>query len=160
MDTKYYLQYQVHAVVSRLCEPIDGLGAASIAEFLDLDPSGYRSVVRSDGVEEGAGEGEGGVKVDPFEGVALPLVTCQQCGKSAEVQGSKVSVLLWLPSICGSHNRRYVVGGCSCAELCIPSSFSFMIMFLIPAFCLLHRMAILRRASAALTAKLGYPLAG
>ncbi len=92
MDTKYYLQHQVHAVVSRLCEPIDGLGAASIAEFLGLDPSGYRSVVRSDGVEEGAGEGEGGVKVDPFEGVTLPLVTCQQCGKSAEVHGSKVSV--------------------------------------------------------------------
>lgn len=92
MDTKYYLQHQVHAVVSRLCEPIDGLGAASIAEFLGLDPSGYRSnVVRSEGVEEGAGDGEGGVKVDPFEGVALPLVTCQQCKKSVEVQGSKVS---------------------------------------------------------------------
>ncbi len=93
VDTKYYLQHQVHAVVSRLCEPIEGLGAASIAEFLGLDPSGYRSTVRSEDVDEGAGDGEGCVKVDPFEGVALPLVTCQQCEKSVEVQGFKVSLL-------------------------------------------------------------------
>lgn len=96
VDTKYYLQHQVHAVVSRLCEPIEGLGPASIAEFLGLDPSGYRSIVKSEGVEEGVGigVGEGGAKIDPFEDVALPVVDCRQCGKSIEVQGSKVSFIV------------------------------------------------------------------
>ena len=34
VDTLYYLQHQVHAVVSRLCEPIEGLDAACIAQCL------------------------------------------------------------------------------------------------------------------------------
>ena len=33
-DTKYYLSQQVHPVVSRLCDPIDGTDAAIIAECL------------------------------------------------------------------------------------------------------------------------------
>lgn len=34
VDTRYYLQHQLQAVVSRLCEPIEGLEAAQIAECL------------------------------------------------------------------------------------------------------------------------------
>ena len=34
MDTQYYLQHQLQAVVSRLCEPIEGLDPAQIAEWL------------------------------------------------------------------------------------------------------------------------------
>lgn len=34
VDTRYYLQHQLQAVVSRLCEPIEGLDAAQIAECL------------------------------------------------------------------------------------------------------------------------------
>lgn len=34
VDTRYYLQHQLHAVVSRLCEPIAGLDAAQVAECL------------------------------------------------------------------------------------------------------------------------------
>ena len=33
-DTQYYLQQQVHAVVTRLCEPIEGTDAAQIAHCL------------------------------------------------------------------------------------------------------------------------------
>jgi len=33
-DTKYYLSQQVHPVVARLCDPIDGTDAAHIAECL------------------------------------------------------------------------------------------------------------------------------
>ena len=85
-------------MVSRLCEPIEGLGAASIAEFLGLDPSGYRSVVRSEDMIDGMGEGgsEGREKINPFEGVALPVVNCTQCKENVEIQGSKVSCLFWL----------------------------------------------------------------
>ncbi|XP_071492723.1 DNA polymerase alpha catalytic subunit-like [Diadema antillarum] len=46
VDTKYYLAQQVHPVVSRLCDPIDGTDAAHIAECLGLDPSGYRHSIR------------------------------------------------------------------------------------------------------------------
>ncbi|XP_022788586.1 DNA polymerase alpha catalytic subunit-like isoform X3 [Stylophora pistillata] len=42
IDVKYYLANQVHPVVSRLCDPIDGTDAAHIAQCLGLDPSGYR----------------------------------------------------------------------------------------------------------------------
>ncbi|XP_041482401.1 DNA polymerase alpha catalytic subunit-like isoform X2 [Lytechinus variegatus] len=46
VDTKYYLAQQVHPVVSRLCNPIEGTDAAHIAECLGLDASGYRHSVR------------------------------------------------------------------------------------------------------------------
>ncbi|XP_077987275.1 DNA polymerase alpha catalytic subunit-like [Glandiceps talaboti] len=46
IDTKYYLAQQIHPVVSRLCDPIDGTDAAHIAECLGLDPSGYRHSIR------------------------------------------------------------------------------------------------------------------
>lgn len=34
VDVKYYLSQQIHPVVSRLCDPIDGTDAALIAECL------------------------------------------------------------------------------------------------------------------------------
>ncbi|XP_070539037.1 DNA polymerase alpha catalytic subunit-like [Ptychodera flava] len=46
IDCKYYLAQQVHPVVSRLCDPIDGTDAAHIAECLGLDASGYRHSIR------------------------------------------------------------------------------------------------------------------
>nr|XP_006813201.1 PREDICTED: DNA polymerase alpha catalytic subunit-like [Saccoglossus kowalevskii] len=46
IDIKYYLAQQVHPVVSRLCDPIDGTDTAQIAECLGLDPSGYRHSMR------------------------------------------------------------------------------------------------------------------
>ncbi|KAL4220500.1 DNA polymerase alpha catalytic subunit [Mactra antiquata] len=46
IDIKYYLAHQVHPVVSRLCDPIEGTDAAHIAECLGLDASGYRHSVQ------------------------------------------------------------------------------------------------------------------
>lgn len=43
IDTHYYLANQIHPVVSRLCDPIDGTDASRIADCLGLDPSSYRS---------------------------------------------------------------------------------------------------------------------
>ncbi|CAL4103579.1 unnamed protein product, partial [Meganyctiphanes norvegica] len=42
VDKNYYLSHQVHPVISRLCDPIEGTDSARIAECLGLDPSGYR----------------------------------------------------------------------------------------------------------------------
>ena len=33
----------MHAVLARLCEPIEGLDSAQLAEWLGMDPSSYRS---------------------------------------------------------------------------------------------------------------------
>ncbi|KAK7084492.1 DNA polymerase alpha catalytic subunit [Halocaridina rubra] len=43
IDKNYYLAHQIHPVISRLCDPIEGTSAARIAECLGLDPSGYRA---------------------------------------------------------------------------------------------------------------------
>ncbi|KAK4336832.1 hypothetical protein RND71_043652 [Anisodus tanguticus] len=37
IDAKYYLQQQIHPIVSRLCDPIDGTNANVIAEFLGIE---------------------------------------------------------------------------------------------------------------------------
>ncbi|GAB1605260.1 DNA polymerase alpha catalytic subunit-like [Argonauta hians] len=44
LDTQYYLAHQVHPVITRLCDPIDGTDAAQIAECLGLNPENYRRV--------------------------------------------------------------------------------------------------------------------
>ncbi|XP_067896670.1 DNA polymerase alpha catalytic subunit [Heterodontus francisci] len=43
IDTQYYLSQQVHPVVARICEPIDGIDSALIATLLGLDPSQFRN---------------------------------------------------------------------------------------------------------------------
>lgn len=43
VDTNYYLAFQIHPVVFRLCEPIDGTDASRIAECLGLDPNKYKA---------------------------------------------------------------------------------------------------------------------
>ncbi|XP_022344658.2 DNA polymerase alpha catalytic subunit-like [Crassostrea virginica] len=52
VDTKYYLSQQVHPVVSRLCDPIEGTDAAHLAECLGLDPSGYKQTARYEEEDE------------------------------------------------------------------------------------------------------------
>jgi len=43
IDEEYYLSNQIHPVVTRLCDPIDGTDSALIAQCLGLDPSGFKS---------------------------------------------------------------------------------------------------------------------
>ncbi|XP_006835733.1 PREDICTED: DNA polymerase alpha catalytic subunit [Chrysochloris asiatica] len=42
IDTQYYLAQQVHPVVARICEPVDGIDAVLIATWLGLDPTQFR----------------------------------------------------------------------------------------------------------------------
>lgn len=46
VDYKYYLAHQLHPVISRICEPIEGMDPARVADCLGLDPSGYRQIKR------------------------------------------------------------------------------------------------------------------
>lgn len=42
IDVKYYLSQQIHSVISRLCEPIEGIDAHQIALHLGLDATEYK----------------------------------------------------------------------------------------------------------------------
>ncbi|XP_037963933.2 DNA polymerase alpha catalytic subunit [Plutella xylostella] len=48
VDYKYYLAHQLHPVISRICEPIEGMDPARVADCLGLDPSGYKQITRKD----------------------------------------------------------------------------------------------------------------
>ncbi|VDI33871.1 DNA polymerase alpha subunit A [Mytilus galloprovincialis] len=52
IDTKYYLANQVHPVIARLCDPIDGTDAAHLAECLGLDPSGYKHAAKQEEMDD------------------------------------------------------------------------------------------------------------
>ncbi|KAJ8030159.1 DNA polymerase alpha catalytic subunit [Holothuria leucospilota] len=54
VDVKYYLAQQIHPVISRLCDPIEGTDTAQIAECLGLDPSGYRHAMNRQDDEDDA----------------------------------------------------------------------------------------------------------
>ena len=55
VDTLYYLSQQLHPVVSRLCDPIEGMDSARVASCLGLDPSQYKSrVTREDTIDDAA----------------------------------------------------------------------------------------------------------
>jgi DNA polymerase alpha subunit A len=45
VDLHYYLTQQVHPVVTRLCQPIEGTDAAHIADCLGLDPTKFHAQV-------------------------------------------------------------------------------------------------------------------
>ncbi|XP_062336085.1 DNA polymerase alpha catalytic subunit isoform X2 [Osmerus eperlanus] len=55
LDTQYYLAQQVHPVVGRICEPIEGIDGVLIATWLGLDPSQFRTQVQHQREEEGEG---------------------------------------------------------------------------------------------------------
>ncbi|XP_066254764.1 DNA polymerase alpha catalytic subunit [Euwallacea similis] len=42
LDSHYYLAHQVHPVITRICEPIEGIDGVVIAECLGLDPTAYK----------------------------------------------------------------------------------------------------------------------
>lgn len=48
IDYRYYLAHQLHPVISRICEPIEGMDPARVADCLGLDPSGYRQFNRKE----------------------------------------------------------------------------------------------------------------
>ncbi|XP_069320522.1 DNA polymerase alpha catalytic subunit isoform X1 [Eulemur rufifrons] len=42
IDTQYYLAQQIHPVVARICDPIEGIDSVLIATWLGLDPAQFR----------------------------------------------------------------------------------------------------------------------
>ena len=62
VDTHYYLAQQLHPVVARLCDPLDGTDGARIAQSLGLNPDEYRRSTVAE--RNGGGEGDEGVERD------------------------------------------------------------------------------------------------
>ncbi len=52
VDTEYYLAQQLHPVVARLCEPLDGTDNSRIALHLGLNPDQYRKSTTTEEREE------------------------------------------------------------------------------------------------------------
>lgn len=83
VDKSYYLQHQVHAVVSRLSDPIPGLEPSQIALWLGLDPSHYRW-------KGGEGEGDDALEAvvvdrqEKFRNCKPFSVLCPHCNKPVE----------------------------------------------------------------------------
>ena len=99
VDKSYYLQHQVHAVVSRLCDPIPGLDPSQIALWLGLDPSHYRWK----GGEVGEEDALEAVVVDTQEKFknCKPLsVLCPHCNKPVEFK----EVLYYRHAAIASHH--------------------------------------------------------
>lgn len=55
-DQLYYLSQQIHPVICRLVEPIEGIDAAIVAEKLGLDPKDFRAKVKAAHVEDTEGD--------------------------------------------------------------------------------------------------------
>ena len=80
IDSEYYLSQQLHPVVSRLVDPLEGTDSARIAQCLGLDPEQYRrahSDARMSAEEESALREE-----DRFRHCEKLRVACE-CGETA-----------------------------------------------------------------------------
>ena len=75
---------QVHAVVSRLCDPIAGLDSSHLAQWLGLDPSQYTKRLQTTGRNEGDVLVPGGVYIDNAD--PLKVKCCNmECAQITEV---------------------------------------------------------------------------
>ena len=81
VDTVYYLSQQLHPVVSRLCDPVEGMDSARVAQCLGLDPSQYKQRA----AQEEVGDWEPEVKEeDKFRSCERLTVECV-CGDQMTV---------------------------------------------------------------------------
>ncbi|XP_045472031.1 DNA polymerase alpha catalytic subunit [Harmonia axyridis] len=83
IDVKYYLSQQIHPVVSRICEPIEGIDAFQIADCLGIDTSSFKKpIVRNENIAELVAKPEMKFKnVDPF------IFECYDCKKKNSIEG-------------------------------------------------------------------------
>ncbi|XP_024136080.1 DNA polymerase alpha catalytic subunit isoform X1 [Oryzias melastigma] len=83
VDTQYYLAQQIHPVVSRICEPIEGIDGVLIATWLGLDPSHFRSHQQHQREEEADGMLGGPVQLtdeERYRDCERFTFTCPSCG--------------------------------------------------------------------------------
>ncbi|XP_068438304.1 DNA polymerase alpha catalytic subunit [Clinocottus analis] len=120
VDTQYYLAQQVHPVVSRICDPIEGIDSVLIATWLGLDPSHFRAHQQYQREEEADGTLGAPVQLtdeERYKDCERFTFTCPQCGTDNvydsvfEGAGLKLepSLLRCCHVSCGSQPTDYVV---------------------------------------------------
>ncbi|KAL7374271.1 hypothetical protein ABVT39_025356 [Epinephelus coioides] len=120
LDTQYYLAQQVHPVVSRICDPIEGIDGVLIATWLGLDPSHFRAHQQYQREEEADGTLGAPVQLtdeERYKDCERFTFTCPQCGTDNiydsvfEGAGSKLepSLLRCCHIPCGSRPIDYQV---------------------------------------------------
>uniref|UniRef100_A0A8D3CJN3 DNA polymerase n=1 Tax=Scophthalmus maximus TaxID=52904 RepID=A0A8D3CJN3_SCOMX len=83
LDTQYYLAQQVHPVVSRICDPIEGIDSVLIATWLGLDPSQFRAQQQHQREEEADGMLGAPVQLtdeERYKDCERFTFSCPQCG--------------------------------------------------------------------------------
>ncbi|XP_047424576.1 DNA polymerase alpha catalytic subunit isoform X2 [Mugil cephalus] len=83
LDVQYYLAQQVHPVVSRICDPIEGIDSVLIATWLGLDPSQFRAQQQHQREEEADGMLGAPVQLtdeERYKDCEKFTFTCPQCG--------------------------------------------------------------------------------
>lgn len=82
LDTQYYLAQQVHPVVSRICDPIEGIDNVLIATWLGLDPGQFRAQQQYQREEEADGTLGAPVQLtdeERYKDCERFTFTCPQC---------------------------------------------------------------------------------
>ncbi|XP_028289238.1 DNA polymerase alpha catalytic subunit isoform X2 [Parambassis ranga] len=83
LDTQYYLAQQVHPVVSRICDPIEGIDGVLVATWLGLDPGQFRAQQQYQREEEADGMLGAPVQLtdeERYKDCERFSFTCPQCG--------------------------------------------------------------------------------
>ncbi|KAM7369988.1 hypothetical protein PAMP_011275 [Pampus punctatissimus] len=83
LDTQYYLAQQVHPVVSRICDPIEGIDSVLIATWLGLDPGQFRTQQQYQREEEADGMLGAPAQLtdeERYKDCERFTFTCPQCG--------------------------------------------------------------------------------
>ncbi|KAM6977643.1 DNA polymerase alpha catalytic subunit [Aplochiton taeniatus] len=120
LDTQYYLAQQVHPVVGRICEPIEGIDGILIATWLGLDPSQFRAQQQHQREEEGEGFLGAPAQLtdeERYRDCERFTFACPQCGEDNiydnvfEGAGIKVepSLLRCCHTPCGASTMDYCV---------------------------------------------------
>nr|XP_002123526.4 DNA polymerase alpha catalytic subunit [Ciona intestinalis] len=114
VDEEYYLAHQVHPVVTRLCDPIDGTDAAMIAQCLGLDPSGFKRSQIDEEENEDRLMSVQATEEEKFAGCKRFIFVCPQTKKTVTFdQGvfaeTEPSWLCSLATPCGTDDMRQVV---------------------------------------------------
>ncbi|GLV41422.1 DNA polymerase alpha subunit 1 [Carabus blaptoides fortunei] len=92
IDKKYYLAQQVHPVVSRLCEPIEGLDAYNIANALGIEANSFK---KSKPAESGNNT-VAVTQVNKFSEVIPFEFVCLACKEATVVKSVIEESQLWL----------------------------------------------------------------
>ncbi|KAL3282492.1 hypothetical protein HHI36_005675 [Cryptolaemus montrouzieri] len=92
IDVKYYLSQQIHPVVSRICDPIEGTDAFQIADCLGLDTTSFKKpVIRNENISELVAKPEIKFKnVEPF------VFECYDCKQKVYVNSPFNGNILFL----------------------------------------------------------------